>query len=88
MQKCNQTHLLNIRNSFKETPLILAIINYNEEILNELLAIKSVDVTIPDGNYNTPLHLAIKCRAPMKFFQMLLAKPNVKDYIDATNAGK
>lgn len=88
MEKCEKTKLVNVCNSFQETPVVLAIINGHYELLDELVRVEGVDLTIPDGNCNTPLHVAIKCNVPLHVFESLLDTKCAEDYIDLTNAGK
>nr|CAI5858703.1 unnamed protein product [Callosobruchus analis] len=90
IQCYNDGGMLDVKNSFGQTYLHLAVLSQNEMIVKHLLRAKA-KIGVVNDELQTPLHVAVKMFAPLGILEALLQdRPyeRVKQYVDLTDGGK
>lgn len=83
----NQEHLINVRNADMYSPLHLAVICKNDELVTHLLKCKGNPCQI-DKHGNTALHLAVEHMVGPALLESLIHSPNSNNLMDLENYGK
>nr|CAI5858697.1 unnamed protein product [Callosobruchus analis] len=87
IQCYNDGGMLDVKNSFGQTYLHLAVLSQNEMIVKHLLRAKA-KIGVVNDELQTPLHVAVKMFAPLGILEALLQdRPyeRVKQYVDLTD---